>query len=76
MFAEAGSAHHLPHFHARYQGEEAVIGLVPVELLSGALPRKQLRPVEAWTELHQLELIQDWALLESGKAPHPIAPLQ
>ena len=26
MYMEVGSPHHLPHFHAYYQDEEAVIG--------------------------------------------------
>jgi Protein of unknown function (DUF2442)/Domain of unknown function (DUF4160) len=37
----------------------AVLGVEPVELISGSLPRRQERLVEAWAELHQAELIVD-----------------
>jgi uncharacterized protein DUF4160 len=36
-------AHHLPHIHAKYAEFEASIGIGDGELLSGELPRKQLR---------------------------------
>jgi hypothetical protein len=53
MYMEAGAPHHLPHFHAYYQDDVAVIGLDPVDQIAGSLPRRQLRLVEAWAELHQ-----------------------
>ena len=76
MYMEAGGPHHLPHFHAYYQNETAVIGLEPVDLIAGALPRRQRRLVEAWAELHQVELLDDWARLQAGQIPLPIAPLE
>jgi hypothetical protein len=75
MYLEAGGPHHSPHFHAYYQDAVAVFGINPVELLAGTLPRRQLRFVEAWAELHQDELMHDWQLLQEGQVPHPIAPL-
>ena len=69
MYAEFGEPHHLAHFHAYYQDEVAVFRLSPVELLSGALPKRQLRLVEAWAELHEAELINDWERLHSGQRP-------
>jgi len=76
MFAEAGEPHHLPHFHAYYQGDVAIYQLGPVELLAGGLPRRQQRLVEAWAELHEEELLADWRLLQSGSRPLPIEPLE
>ena len=76
MFAEAGGPHHRPHFHAYYQNHAAVYGIDPIETLGGALPRRQHRLVEAWAELHQGELLEDWARLESGRPPYGIAPLR
>jgi hypothetical protein len=76
MFVEAGGPHHLPHFHAYYQENVAVYRLAPVELLSGGLPRRQQRLVEAWAELHEGELLTDWELLQSGRKPAPIEPLE
>ena len=76
MYVEAGAPHHSPHFHAYYQEELAVIGLDPIEVIAGSLPRRQRRLVEAWGELHQEELIADWQRLQTGQAPLPIAPLE
>lgn len=76
MYFEAGGPHHLPHLHAYYQNDVAVIGLDPVELVAGGLPRRQRRLVEAWAELHQDELLADWRRLQEGQAPLRIAPLE
>ena len=76
MYLEVGEPHHKPHFHAYYQNDVAVIGIDPVEVLAGALPRRQHRLVEAWAELHEEELLSDWQLLEQGRKPSPISPLQ
>jgi len=62
--------------HAYYQHETAVFSIEPVELIAGAFPKRQRRLVEAWAELHQKELLEDWALLQAGKLPRSIAPLQ
>jgi hypothetical protein len=76
MFVEAGAVHHTPHFHAYYQGQAAVFSITPVELIAGELPRTQRRLVEAWAELHQRELREDWDRLQGGHPAVPIAPLQ
>jgi hypothetical protein len=75
MYLEAGAQHHTPHFHAYYQDAVAVYGINTVELISGQLPRRQQRMVEAWAELHQEDLLEDWQRLQAGQAPRPIAPL-
>jgi Domain of unknown function (DUF4160) len=54
----------------------AIYSISPVELIAGALPTRQRRLVEAWAELHQAELQQDWALLQQGQKPRPIEPLK
>ncbi len=76
MYWEATASHHQPHFHARYQEHQASFGIDPVELIAGSLPRKQQRLVEAWAEMHNNELKQNWALLASGSNPKAIIPLQ
>jgi uncharacterized protein DUF4160 len=40
------SPHHRPHFHAYYQEDVVVVGIDPIEVISGSLPRKQERLVE------------------------------
>lgn len=67
--------HHLPHIHAKYAEFEASIGIAEGEILSGELPRKQLRLVQAWIELHRDELMADWDLAVSGELPYKIDPL-
>ena len=76
MYLEAGGVHHLPHFHAYHGDNVAVYSLQPVELISGLLPRRQVRLVEAWAELHEHELLADWERLQAGQSPLPIAPLE
>ena len=72
---EAGTQHHVPHFHAYYQDEVGIFSIDPVDLIAGSLSRRQQRLVEAWAELHQKELLADWETLQQGKLPEPIAPL-
>jgi hypothetical protein len=75
MFAEAGGQHHVAHFHAYWQDQVAVISIEPVDVIAGSLPTRQRRLVEAWAELHQQELLDDWNRLQQGQAPVPIDPL-
>jgi hypothetical protein len=75
MYMEVDEPHHTPHFHAYYQDDVAVFGLEPIDLIAGSLPRRQRRLVEAWAELHQDELLENWRLLQDGEAPLPIEPL-
>ena len=76
MFVEAGSPHHRPHFHAYYQGRVAVFAADSVERIGGSLPLRQERLVIAWAEIHQRELLQDWATLQAGGVPAKIEPLR
>ena len=76
MFAEPDAPHHRPHFHAYYQNHVAVISIDTVELIGGNLPQKESRLVEAWAELHQGELLENWERLQSGQLPYKIAPLR
>ena len=65
--------HHLPHVHAMYAGDEAVFG---IESGDGKIPRRQVRMVEAWIEIHRDELLADWALAVRGSQVFPIDPLR
>jgi hypothetical protein len=76
MFVEINAPHHIPHFHAYYQDGVAIYSIDPVELVSGTLPKRQQRLVEAWAELHQSELQADWQRLQMGQRPLPIEPLR
>ena len=76
MFMEVGEPHHRQHFHAYYQNAIGNVALDPVDLIAGGIPRKQRRLVEAWAELHQDELEDDWSKLQAGRLPKPIEPLR
>lgn len=58
--------HHLPHIHAKYAEFEASIGIGDGEVLAGEIPRKQLRLVQAWIELHRDERMADWSRADSA----------
>ena len=73
---ELETPHHVPHFHAYYQDQVGIYSIDPLELIAGALPRRQQRLVEAWAELHHAELVADWQQLQQGKRPQPIKPLE
>lgn len=76
MFYRDNRQHHMPHIHVRYQNEEAVIGIPDGEMISGHLPGKQMKMVQAWIAIHNEELMVDWALAMQGDEPFRIAPLQ
>ncbi|MEY4767998.1 MAG: hypothetical protein RL637_637 [Pseudomonadota bacterium] len=76
MYFYDNEQHHVPHIHAEYQDDEAVFSILNGEILSGNLPRKQMRLVQAWIELHQESLIVDWKLAIAGQEPHRIEPLR
>ena len=67
--------HNIPHIHAKYAEFEVSISIGEGEILAGTLPRKQLRLVQAWIELHRDELMADWELAVIGEAPYKIIPL-
>jgi hypothetical protein len=76
MYAEPGAPHHRPHLPAYYQNMVAIYSIEPVEAIGGTLPLKEQRLVEAWAELHQGELMENWERLQSGQQPYRIAPLR
>ncbi len=76
MFVEAGERHHRPHFHVVSANGEAVFAIDDLALLAGALSARERRLVEAWAELHRLELVNNWARLQAGDGVAPIEPLR
>ena len=68
--------HHLPHIHAKYQEDEAVVSISDGELLEGSLPPAKMRLLLAWLEIHKDELMADWQLAVSGQPPYKIEPLR
>jgi hypothetical protein len=60
----------VPHIHAKYAEYEASRDIAEGDVLAGKLPRKQLRLVQAWIELHRDELMADWELAVSNEKPY------
>ena len=75
MYHEIGGRHKLPHFHAEYQGEEAVITF-DGEVIEGNIPKRKLKLVEAWAEIHKEDLEANWKLLSEGREYFKIDPLR
>ena len=42
-----------PHFHVEYAEFEATVSIETGNIISGILPNKQERLVEAWVEIHR-----------------------
>lgn len=72
MYTERDAPHRLPHFHAYYGEYLASFAINPPSLLEGSLPRRQLRLVLAWAELHQDELEENWRRVQNGQIPQKI----
>jgi hypothetical protein len=75
MYAEIGSQHNTPHFHAGYQGKDASFDF-DGNTLAGKLPDKQTRLVQAWALLHRDELEANWELLKEDSNFFKIEPLR
>ncbi len=76
LFYEIKEKHHLPHIHVRYQGSIASIAIDDGELLAGDLPKRQMRMVQVWIDLHKEELLANWELAKEGTEPFRIEPLK
>jgi hypothetical protein len=68
--------HNPPHFHAEYAGFAAVIEILGNTVIKSALPKKQLKLVLAWAELHKDELMQNWELSRVDERLVKIEPLR
>jgi desulfoferrodoxin (superoxide reductase-like protein) len=76
MYYRDNVQHHLPHIHVRYQNDEVVINIENGDILTGNIPNKQMKLVQAWIEIHQEELKVNWELAVNGEEPFRINPLQ
>lgn len=63
------------HFHAVY-GEYQIILDIETGIVHGDFPKRALRHVLEWYDLHKDELIEDWNLVQAGKPAKKIMPLE
>ena len=68
--------HGHPHFHARHAEGQAKVRIDNLEVIDTSLPRRQLRFVLAWAELHQDELAENWRRARAGETLKEIKPLR
>ena len=68
------SDHQPPHFHVKYNEYECWI-TIEDGIITGKLPRRALRLVYEWLDLHKDELMDNWNRLQNSEAPHKIVPL-
>ena len=68
--------HHVPHLHAEYSGDQAVLAIATGDVLAGELPSGKTRLVQAWIEIHRDELLADWQLAVNGEEIFKIEPLK
>ena len=67
--------HNPPHFHAEYAEHEIEVE-IENGLVQGRFPRRALKAVLEWYELHRAELLEDWQLAEQRRPLNSIDPLE
>lgn len=68
--------HSPPHFHAIYGMQEIQIGIDPITILNGKIPRRALSMVLEWAAIHQQDLLKNWYRVEENQATLKIEPLE
>jgi Domain of unknown function (DUF4160) len=63
-------------FHARHAQGNAKLRIDTLEVIDSGLPRRQVRFVLAWAELHQGELRENWRRARAGERLKSIEPLR
>ena len=67
--------HGPPHFHANYGEYEITVNIL-TGVVSGRFPRRAMRHVLEWYELHQRELLENWDLAQQRLPLNKIPPLE
>ena len=64
-----------PHFHAKY-GEYEITVDITSGVIEGKFPKRALKIVLEWYELHKDELFENWEPCRDQKPTKPIQPLE
>jgi len=67
--------HAPPHFHAFYGQYEALVGVDPIRLVRGRLPRRVQSLVFEWAAMYQTELRSNWELARAHQPLQGTPPL-
>ena len=76
MFYGDNKQHKLPHIHVRYQDMNAVFSIPEGEMISGTLPAKKIKLVQAWIIMHEEDLMTNWELATTEQNIFRIDPLR
>ncbi|CAN5146961.1 DUF4160 domain-containing protein [soil metagenome] len=67
--------HNPPHFHVEFGEYKAVVNFEE-EIVKGNMPKRALKLVFEWMDLHKEELLKNWELARSGEPLNKIEPLK
>jgi len=67
--------HMPPHFHAKYGDYEVTVN-INSGVVEGKFPKRALRHVLEWYELHKEELNDNWERCRTREMPKQIEPLE
>ncbi|MDA3941272.1 MAG: DUF4160 domain-containing protein [Spirochaetia bacterium] len=67
--------HSPPHFHAAYGSYKISVDILS-GVISGRFPKRALKAVLEWYELHKDELLEDWDLAQKHEVLKKIPPLE
>lgn len=49
-----------PHFHAKYGDYLGLFNIETGDLIEGNMPRRAIRLIQDWAELHRSDLMKNW----------------
>lgn len=67
--------HNPPHFHAKYEKFKISVE-IESGIVNGKFPKRALRAVLDWYDLHKEELLQDWQRAIKDQPLKKIKPLE
>ncbi len=75
MYTDKSRDVKVPHIHAVFKDEEAVISLEG-DVLDGYLRPEKLKLIEAWLCIHEDDLLANWKVMLNGNEVFRIEPLR
>ena len=67
--------HNPPPLHAFYGGDEAIVDIQTLQLISGKMSPVALKLVQKWARLHRGGLLVNWERASRREKPIPLPPL-
>ncbi|WP_419662644.1 hypothetical protein Dvar_31090 [Desulfosarcina variabilis str. Montpellier] len=67
--------HSPPHFHAIY-GDYEITVEIESGIINGRFPKRALKLVFEWLDIHKDELLENWQLAEGRRPLNKIQPLE